>query len=155
MQAANNRSVIDTPIGKVEIIAIDKQVVRIDYLPAKSRLISPQDPIGQKAAVGIQKYFSDPKTKFNLDFHLVGTDLQKKIWRFLLKIPVGKTITYGELAKKIETSPRVIGNACRRNPIPIVIPCHRVVAKNGIGGYGGKKGGAKLKIKKWLLKHEA
>ena len=63
-------------------------------------------------------------------------------------------LTYGEMAKKLDSSPRAVGNACRANPLPIIIPCHRVVSQSGIGGYGGHTEGEVLAIKEWLLHHE-
>ena len=70
------------------------------------------------------------------------------------KIPYGKTKSYGELAQELKTSARAIGNACRHNPLPIIIPCHRIVAKNNLGGYNGATEGKMLNIKEWLLQHE-
>ena len=83
-----------------------------------------------------------------------GTPYQKKVWLALQQIPPGETKTYGDLANEINSNPRAIGNACRENPLPIIIPCHRIVAKNGIGGYAGKVDGNNIDIKQWLLKHE-
>ena len=70
-------------------------------------------------------------------------------------IPRGEVRTYGELAKQLNSSARAVGNACRRNPIPIIIPCHRVVAKKGIGGFAGHTEGATIELKQWLLAFEA
>jgi len=83
-----------------------------------------------------------------------GTSFQKSVWNELCKIPLGETRTYGEIAKKLNSSARAVGNACRKNPIAIIIPCHRVVSATGIGGYAGKTGGKQLAIKRWLLNHE-
>ena len=77
------------------------------------------------------------------------------MWRELKNIPSGKVVSYGELAKRLGTSARAVGNACRKNPVPVVIPCHRVVSATGIGGYAGDTSGDLLKIKSWLLQHEA
>jgi methylated-DNA-[protein]-cysteine S-methyltransferase len=85
---------------------------------------------------------------------LDGTDFQKRVWSELQKIPVGKVVTYGDLAKKLKTSPRAVGNACRANPILIIIPCHRVVGKNSLGGFSGQRAGKWLQIKEQLLKYE-
>lgn len=82
------------------------------------------------------------------------TDFQRSVLKQLQKIPYGETRTYGDIAKILKTSPRAVGNACRKNPVPIVIPCHRVVAAKGIGGYDGAVDGDKLDIKNWLLKIE-
>ena len=89
-----------------------------------------------------------------LPSNLVGTDFQKRVWAELLKIPPGKTVTYGDLAKKLNSHPRAIGQACKANPLPITIPCHRVVGKNNLGGYFGHTQGKILDKKKKLLASE-
>lgn len=105
----------------------------------------------------LQHYFNDKNFVFNLPFDAVqsqlGTAFQKRVWQAIVEIPVGETQTYSDIAKKISSGPRAVANACGANTLSIVIPCHRVVAKNGLGGYmqGNPQG---LMIKKWLLQHE-
>jgi methylated-DNA-[protein]-cysteine S-methyltransferase len=84
-----------------------------------------------------------------------GTIHQNKVWAELLKIPLGETLTYSALAKKIGSAARAVGNACRTNPYTLLIPCHRVVAVNGMGGYSGHQHGEYIKIKEKLLAYEA
>ena len=104
----------------------------------------------------LYRYFEDPDWKFTLKTEIHGTEFQQQVWRQLKKISLKKHCTYGELAKKLSTSPRAIGNACRSNPVPIVVPCHRVVSAKGAGGYCGTSDADsfELKIKNWLLDHE-
>lgn len=102
----------------------------------------------------IQQYLADPSHKFTLKFELNGTKFQKKVWLKLTQIPTGTTISYGELAEELNSSARAVGNACRANPLPIIFPCHRVVAKDDLGGFAGETEGLLLSHKKWLLKHE-
>lgn len=83
-----------------------------------------------------------------------GTPFQRSVWHELSEIPLGETRTYGDIANKLNSSPRAVGNACRKNPIQIIIPCHRIISAKGIGGYAGKTDGKQLNIKRWLLKHE-
>jgi methylated-DNA-[protein]-cysteine S-methyltransferase len=149
--------VINSPIGKLGFIFVNKRLIKLDFLSSKVPLILPKNTIIRQVATKIKRYFCDHTLRFNFLINIEGTLLQKKIWRMLQNIPSGTTRTYGELAKKIRTSPRVIGNACRLNPLPIVIPCHRVVAVNSIGGFLGKTKSKSraIKIKKWLLKHES
>ncbi len=85
---------------------------------------------------------------------LPGTAFQQRVWQALLRIPAGETRSYGVLAAELGSSAQAVGNACRSNPVPIVIPCHRVVAVNGMGGYAGATAGYKMQIKRWLLQHE-
>lgn len=90
-----------------------------------------------------------------LELHnLKATDFQKRVWAELLKIPPGQTVTYSELANKLNSHPRAIGQACRSNPLPVTIPCHRVVGKNNLGGYFGHTQGELLDKKKKLLESE-
>ncbi|EKE01089.1 MAG: hypothetical protein ACD_21C00223G0010 [uncultured bacterium] len=146
--------IIASPIGKLGLIVVNNKLAAIQFLPAKTPLLAAQNSAARQIVIKINKYFRNPKLQLKLFTQVKGTVLQQKIWNALQKIPCGKVVTYGELAQKIGTSPRVIGNACRRNPVPIVIPCHRVVAATGLGGYCGKVNKELLEIKKWLLWHE-
>lgn len=102
----------------------------------------------------LKGYFSSATSFKKISLDLQGTPFQKSVWRELRKIPLGETRTYGEIASKLNSSARAVGNACRRNPIPIIVPCHRVISANGLGGYAGETEGEQLNIKRWLLKHE-
>ena len=99
-------------------------------------------------------YFSSAISLQTIPLALQGTLFQKSVWHELSKIPVGETRTYGEIAHKLNSSARAVGNACRRNPIQIIVPCHRVVSAKGLGGYAGETQGRQLDIKRWLLNHE-
>lgn len=83
-----------------------------------------------------------------------GTSFQKSVWHELSKIPMGETRTYGEIAHKLNSGARAVGNACRKNPVQIIVPCHRVVSAKSLGGYAGETQGKQLDIKRWLLNHE-
>lgn len=147
--------IIDSPIGKLGVIVKDNKLIKIGFLSPQISLKPPGNVELQQIVDKIKEYFFNPKVSLKFSQNLQGTLLQKRIWRRLQKIPFGETITYGELAKKVGTNPRVIGNACRLNPIPLVIPCHRVVAAKGLGGFCGKNSGRAIKIKQWLLDYES
>jgi methylated-DNA-[protein]-cysteine S-methyltransferase len=100
-------------------------------------------------------FWPEPKQTINVKLLKQGTAHQNKVWAELLKIPLGSTLTYSALAKKIGSAARAVGNACRTNPYTLLIPCHRVVAVNGIGGYSGQRHGEYMKIKERLLAYEA
>ena len=102
----------------------------------------------------LKKYFSSAVSFNAISLLPNGTPFQKSVWRELSKIPLGETRTYGEIANKLSSSPRAVGNACRKNPIAIIIPCHRVISAQGLGGYAGATEGRQLDIKRWLLNHE-
>ena len=106
----------------------------------------------QKLKLQLDSYFSGQKMNIkNLPLSFRGTDFQNKVWKCLMNIPYGKTLTYSEVALKIgiPTAPRAVGTACGKNPWLLVVPCHRVVSKNGIGGFS-----IGLKTKSWLLHQE-
>ena len=100
----------------------------------------------------INLYASGKLKNFKLKYSLEGTTLQKKIWKELSKIKYGKVSTYGEIAKKVGTSPRYVGNVCGQNKLLLIIPCHRVIRSDGkLGGFSGRGG---IKLKKKLLNLE-
>jgi methylated-DNA-[protein]-cysteine S-methyltransferase len=143
-----------SPLGYLTLELDDSFLLGIGWnrLPGSSRRI--RGGLAQQAAQELQDYFSDPTTGFSLPLKLEGSDFQQQVWTCLRKIPVGNTLTYGEIAKVLGTSPRAVGNACRANPCPIVVPCHRVVGRQGLGGFAGASSGRLLKVKAWLLTHE-
>lgn len=110
----------------------------------------------------LESYFNDGKYHFSLscDFPS-GTPFQQRVWKALTQIPPGEVKTYGELAKELNSSARAVGNACRCNLFPVIIPCHRIISAAGIGGYAGdtlktQRGQIHfLQIKQWLLTHES
>jgi len=102
----------------------------------------------------LQRYFRGDCARIESAVRPSGTPFQRRVWQVLMSIPCGKVVTYGELAQRLGSSPRAVAGACRANPIPILIPCHRVVAASGPGGYLGKTAGRELAIKQWLLQHE-
>lgn len=108
-----------------------------------------------KAEQQITSYLAGQCMQFDLPVMTQGSRFQQIVWTALEGIPSGQTRTYGEIAKLLGSSARAVGGACRRNPVALIVPCHRVVAANGPGGYGGKTAGHNMRIKSWLLKHEA
>ena len=102
----------------------------------------------------LDNYFCSAISFLSIPLAPQGTPFQRSVWHELSEIPLGETRTYGDIANKLNSSPRAVGNACRKNPIQIIIPCHRVISAKGIGGYAGETEGRQLKIKRWLLKHE-
>ncbi|MBI3576177.1 MAG: methylated-DNA--[protein]-cysteine S-methyltransferase [Gammaproteobacteria bacterium] len=147
-------AVIAAPFGRLGVTLKDGRLADIDFLAARFPLHVPKEVSARRVCRALNIYLQNPKTKFRLPLETGGSDFQRRVWRAMQRIPAGKVLSYGELARKLKTGPRAVGNACRANPIPIVIPCHRVVAANGKGGFMGKTSGRALAIKDWLLTHE-
>ncbi len=145
--------VISSPVGSLGLTIVNYQLTQLDFLVKPRKLSIILEPKIKRIVWQLERYFINPRVKFTLPLQLNGTWLQQKIWHAIQKISSGSVVTYGELARIIGTTPRVIGNACRANPLPIIIPCHRVVGVASLGGYGGNSNKG-LKIKKWLLWHE-
>jgi len=147
---------LQTPIGCLALSFTGDTLHQVELLyddPAESKTSL---SLKQKSIVKqIQSYFKKAQT-LTVPFVLqMGTPFQQRVWQALSNIPLGQTRTYGELAKKLRTSARAIGMACRTNPIALIVPCHRVVAANDLGGFGGRRDGKPLRVKQWLLAHEA
>ncbi|SAK43586.1 methylated-DNA-(protein)-cysteine S-methyltransferase [Caballeronia catudaia] len=148
-------AVIEAPFGKVGIRADEACVREIVYLPADVDSIAPEKPLVIDAAAQIRAYFEQPSIRFDLPLATCGTAFQQRVWRGISSIGAGHVWTYGQLAREIGSVPRAVGQACGSNPLPIVIPCHRVVASGGIGGFAHHPGeGFYRNVKRWLLAHE-
>jgi len=147
--------VIEFPKMKVGVATRDGQVVGIKYLPPSTPTLAPQNAIAEKAFIQLQNYRENPDTRFDLPIRVEGNDLQRAVWLAMCAIPRGRTRTYGDIARDVGTDARTVGQACGDNRLPIVIPCHRVVAADGIGGFGHATSGYLIDVKRWLLAHEA
>ena len=114
----------------------------------------PRDRVAEAACAQIACYLVDPDFVFELPLAPAGTRFQRRVWRLIAEIPRGAARSYGELAGDLGSSPRPVGQACGANRYPLAIPCHRVVAKGGIGGFAHHDAGFHLAVKRWLLRHE-
>lgn len=146
--------IVNSPIGLLQIGVDDNSVTQIAFATNNKSAAAKKDSFMAEVESQLQQYFEKPGYKFTLTVKMIGTDFQQRVWRELRKIPYGKALTYGDLAQKLQTSPRAVGNACRANPLLLVVPCHRVVGKNSLGGFSGHRGGKWLQVKKQLLQHE-
>lgn len=141
-----NYCYLDTPIGKLMIAGDENAIHRIEFprrgkpaRPEPDWLQSSKGPV-QEAVRQLREYFAGARTDFDLPLAPQGTDFQRNVWRRLQEIPYGETISYGELARRVGNpkASRAVGAANGSNPIPIVIPCHRVIGANGkLTGFGG------------------
>ncbi len=153
-RTAPYHAVVTSPVGMLGIVA-DDALVCIDFLDPKAPARRPATPLARDVVAQLTTYFHDPAFAFTLPLSLAGTAYQQRVWRAMRRIPTGKVLSYGELAARIHSGPRAVGGACRANPVPIIVPCHRVVASTGVGGYTGGRVPGAIHIKQWLLQHEA
>ncbi len=146
---------VDFPKFKVGVAVHDGVVTQLKYLPLSADSVSPRSELAKRAERQLEGYKRDPNTIFDLPVVIEGSPLQKAVWQAMCAIPRGKTRTYGELARELGADPRDIGQCCGDNRLPLVIPCHRIVAADGIGGFAHATSGYLLEAKRWLLMHEA
>jgi methylated-DNA-[protein]-cysteine S-methyltransferase len=140
---------ISSPIGQLTVDSKDGAIASIRW--ADDPFDEP-DALLREAARQLQAYFAGRLTQFDLPLAAKGSAFEQRVWAAMRAIPCGQTRTYGELAETLDSGPRAIGRACGRNPIPIVVPCHRILSRGGLGGYSG---GAGLPTKQFLLDLEA
>lgn len=156
-------AVIEFPAMHVGICVAGGRLTAITYLPRSTPLREPGDALAARAVRQIERYRDDPDAPFDLPLAPGGNPLQRAVWAQISAIPRGRTRTYGELAARIEKevglqaspNPRTVGQACGDNPYPIVVPCHRVVAADGLGGFSHHSSGFLIEAKTWLLRHES
>ena len=151
-QTVRNYLVVASPVGKLRLVASEKGLVAIDVRNNTQVVTAPNasaEAILIKTKKQLEQYFAGKRTSFDVALDLVGTEFQVQAWRALCRIPFGKTISYGQQAANIKKPKafRAVGSANGKNPIPIIVPCHRVVSSDGsLGGYS-----LGLKMKKQLL----
>jgi len=144
-----------TPFAVIGIRARDEKLLSVQYLPITTAIQPPRDPLSREVCSQIRAYLKNPLHRFDIDYELVGTAHQCRVWRQIARIPSRETRSYGDLARILQSSPRAVGGACGSNPVPLIVPCHRVVsAGGGLGGFMHSRGGFALGIKSWLLDHE-
>jgi len=141
---------VDSPVGRLAIEADHAAVTGVRWAsPGERARASGKSPVLKEAARQLDRYFGKKLKRFDLPLAQGGTDFQKRVWAMMRDIPYGETATYGGMAMALGSGPRPIGMACARNPIPIIVPCHRVLGSGGSeGGFSGGKG---LPTKRQLL----
>ncbi len=143
-----------TPAGSLDVSYDEHYVYRAAFTEGSSDK-QPKDcgPLGRLIKEELAAYAIDPHHRFQLPLNPLGSTYQQHVWNALLVIPVGRTMAYGELATILQSSPRAIGQACKKNPLTLFIPCHRVVGKANQGGYMGRANALQYKLA--LLQHES
>ena len=155
----SNDCVIAAPFGclgiTTEMVEGSLMLARIRYLPASAKHRAPSNALAALVEQQCQAYFADPRAVFDLPLKPQGTAFQQRVWHAVAQLQAGEKTTYGAIAAHLHSGARAVGGACGANYFPLVIPCHRVVAKANLGGFMGQDApGLYRDIKLWLLKHE-
>ncbi|WP_035384178.1 methylated-DNA--[protein]-cysteine S-methyltransferase [Ferriphaselus sp. R-1] len=148
------QAILLAPCGKLGVRCTAAALTGVEFLPPDTPEQPPRNALAAQVAAQLAAYFSAADFAFDLPLAPGGTLHQNRVWQRMCAIPRGQALTYGELARDIGSAPRAVGQACGNNPIPIVIPCHRVVGRAGLGGFMHHGDGYALEIKRWLLRHE-
>jgi methylated-DNA-[protein]-cysteine S-methyltransferase len=146
--------VLASPLGRLGIRLEGEAVCRLDYLPGSTALKPARSRSARRISRELAQYFADSAYRIGVPLKLSGTPFQRRVWSALQTIPPGETSTYAEVASQLGSGARAVGNACRRNPVSVIVPCHRVVAASGMGGYSGRTSDRAIWRKHWLLSHE-
>jgi methylated-DNA-[protein]-cysteine S-methyltransferase len=148
-------AILAAPFGGLGVRIEDECLTGLDFLPPGIAPLASTSALIRQIADQLDAYYTDPGYSFTLPLAPHGTPFRRQVWQALEKIPAGETRTYGEVARQLNSGPRAVGQAVGDNPIPIIIPCHRVIAANGgLGGFMHSRTGYSQDIKRWLLRHE-
>ncbi|NOQ81754.1 MAG: methylated-DNA--[protein]-cysteine S-methyltransferase [Methylophaga sp.] len=153
--AAIFHSIIESPIGRLHVSTDTECVTKVEWFksPKTNSELAPSH-LAEQTSKQVEEYFNRAHNDWSLPLVKCGTEFQQKVWHYLQTIPLGETRYYSDVAKALNSSAQAVGNACRANPFVIIVPCHRVISKSGLGGYDGQTSGQNIVIKQWLLDHE-
>ena len=144
----------EAPFVVIGVRTIGERLVRSEYLPHRVALLKPQTAFAREVCRQLKAYVKEPNFQLDLPFDFSGTDIQTRVWKAVQAIPVGAVHSFLQVIRKIGSAPRPVGTACGANHIPILIPCHRVVGSQGIGGFIKARRGVSIDAKRWLLHHK-
>lgn len=149
-------AIVAAPFGAIGIRTDAGSLRELVYLPPHFSEKDATDALAMEVARQVAAYLADPGFCFDLPLPEVGSMFQRKVWAAICGIPRGSVRTYGQVAKHIGSAPRAVGQACGANWFPLIIPCHRVTAAGGLGGFSqhDDENGFHLGVKRWLLSHE-
>lgn len=153
-QSGSFQAKLPAPFGLLGIRTSGGHLAEIVFLRPGGAAVAPKDSVAEQTCAQLEKYLIDPEFRFHLEVAARGTAFQGRVWRKISAIEPGRTRSYGEIARELQSAPRAVGQACGANPLPLVVPCHRVLAASGIGGFAHREGGFHLSVKRWLLAHE-
>ncbi|WP_334109116.1 methylated-DNA--[protein]-cysteine S-methyltransferase [Methylobacillus sp.] len=146
-------AIVPAPFGAIGVKVADDYVTGLRLISEPLPPYCVDQPFVQHVVHQLQQYLENAEHELDFPYVMEGTPFQKRVWRAMATIPLGQVWTYSELANHVASGPRAVANVCGANHLPLLIPCHRIVAKNGLGGFmrNDAKG---LKVKRWLLQHE-
>jgi methylated-DNA-[protein]-cysteine S-methyltransferase len=155
----NYQSKLKVPFGVLGIRCTNDELTGdaltgIDFLPSGEKALRANTTFAKTVCEQLLRYLDEADAQFTVPLELNGTPHQQKVWQAIYDIPRGEMRSYGDLAAELKSAAQAVGQACGANPIPIIIPCHRVVGKAGLGGFMRCASGDPLDIKRWLLAHE-
>ncbi len=148
---ANNCAKVVVPFGSLLVYQCDNVIIQTQWCVIGLDELVVDSYLGTQ----IQRYLNNPTSSLVVSLQKQGTDFRHKVWAEICKIPVGQVLSYSKLANQVGSGARAVANACRDNPFPGIIPCHRVVAENGLGGYMGETSGTLFEVKRHLLLMES
>lgn len=147
-----NIGTTDTPVGRLGLVEKDGMITQLLW---NAEAAGEETAVLREGSRQLQAYFNHELTEFDLPLWVEGSNFQRAVCDYMFSIPYGETVTYGDIAKATETPAQAVGNACGANPIPVIIPCHRVLSATGLGGFSGAGGGLNgIEMKVTLLRHE-
>ncbi len=151
----NHDAILLAPFGAIGVRIEGAYIHNLEFLPPGTAAAGPSHSLIKQLSDALDAYYVDPEIRFDLPLAPRGSPFRLRVWQAVLNIPAGKTRSYGEIAQQLGSAPRAVGQAVGDNPIPIIIPCHRVIAANGgLGGFMHSRTGFSQDIKRWLLRHE-
>lgn len=149
------RGTCKAPFATLAIATDGRAVTSVRYLPPTVEPVAPTDEVAAHALREVDRYLDDPSYRFTVALAPAGTAFHRRVWQAIAAIPAGAVRTYGAIARDLGIDARAVGQACGANPIPLFVPCHRVVGSRGaLGGFMNSEDGDPLAIKRWLLVHE-
>jgi methylated-DNA-[protein]-cysteine S-methyltransferase len=151
-------AVIASPLAGVPAIGlhiIENRLSGIDLQPTTLQPYGRENRVVEQFIAWLDQYASNPcGTSATVALGMAGTPFQQRVWQALREVGCGETLTYGQLARALGSGAQAVAGACRANPLPLIVPCHRVVSASGVGGFMGMSSGAAIELKLWLLAHE-
>src|SRR5258708_5196822 len=149
--SGNFQAKLPAPFGMLGIRTTEGRLSEIVFLKPDGPALAPRDDVSERTCRQLEGYFEDPEFRFDVPLAAQGTAFQRRVWAKIAAIGAGCTRSYGELARELRSAPRAVGQACGANPVPLVVPCHRVRAARGIRALSPPPRGCPPPLHRWAL----